>query len=75
MCKFVCEVDDENNGVSLGYVAHQIRAKVEIVGVVCVSGVCIQVGFVPVTVVFDHGSSYWTWSSNRITLVVWATIR
>ena len=31
---FVCEVDDENNRVSSGYVAQQIRAKVEIVGVI-----------------------------------------
>ena len=29
---FVCEVDDENNGVSRGYVAHRIRVKMEIIG-------------------------------------------
>ena len=30
---FVCEVDDENNGISPGFMAHRFRAKVEIVGV------------------------------------------
>jgi len=31
---FVCEVNDKNNRVSSSFVAHRIRAKVEIVGVV-----------------------------------------
>lgn len=30
----ICEVDGENNGVSLSCTAHQIRAKVEIIGFV-----------------------------------------
>jgi len=31
---FVCQVDDGNNRVSSSFVAHRIRAKLEIVGVV-----------------------------------------
>ena len=64
MCRFIGEVNDENNRASLSCVAHRI-AKVEIVGVVSRIRFSIKAGFVP------NGPLDWNNLMMRVIIKCW----